>query len=204
MLFWSWCYFGIMIYWVHDSSHSAITHNPLVWDCMGLLFNFILGFSETVWFTKHGEFSMLVHSNALFLILVVLGHHPYTNISGVDPDVSVEPFSITRFLPSQRWKKIYSIQHIYAPFLYGLFTHFGKLQDITAYLNQSVDNIPMNPFTNTQSLVFWGGKVNTLSLRFFLRNEVNCRLTQVFVRRSTIPTGVPSRFYIHLAVLPGL
>ena len=160
MLVWSWSYFGFTIYWVHDASHASFTHSPWVWDSMGIIYNFVMGFSDKVWFYKHG---ICVSSRCgldLELIdILVLGHHPYTNIVGVDPDISTEPFSITRFLPSQEWLPLYSFQHIYGPALYSLLTHFSKLQDIFAYTSLTNDQIPMNPFTTSDKFIFWGGKV---------------------------------------------
>ncbi|KAH8807934.1 delta-5 desaturase [Xylogone sp. PMI_703] len=140
-ILWAWCYVGFTVHWVHDSSHSAITHNPKIWDAMGLIYNFVMGYSDIMWFYKH-----------------VLGHHPYTNIEGADPDISTEPFSITRFMPSQKWLPIYELQHIYAPILYSQLTHFVKLQDIISYLSGKLDKIHMNPFTKSQIIVFWSGK----------------------------------------------
>ncbi|KAH8689358.1 fatty acid desaturase-domain-containing protein, partial [Talaromyces proteolyticus] len=151
MVVWSWSYFAFTTYWVHDASHASLTHNPRVWDAMGTVYNFVMGFSDIVWFHRH-----------------VLGHHPYTNVQGVDPDISVEPFSITRFLPSQKWSPIYSIQHIYAPILYSLLTHFSKLQDILACLRQSTDMIPINPLSRSQLFVFWAGKVFFFTYRCLL------------------------------------
>jgi hypothetical protein len=54
MIVWSWSYFGFTVYWVHDGSHASFTHNPRIWDTLGVTYNFIMGFSDIVWFYKHG------------------------------------------------------------------------------------------------------------------------------------------------------
>lgn len=55
---------------MHDSSHFSITHNPTVWRLLGMTHDFFNGSSYLVWLYQH-----------------MVGHHPYTNIDGADPDI---------------------------------------------------------------------------------------------------------------------
>ena len=51
-------------------SHFAITHKPWVWKLVGSVHDFFQGASMLAWMYQH-----------------TLGHHPYTNIDGADPDI---------------------------------------------------------------------------------------------------------------------
>lgn len=51
-------------------SHFAITHKPWVWKLVGAAHDYYHGASMLAWTYQH-----------------VLGHHPYTNIDGADPDI---------------------------------------------------------------------------------------------------------------------
>lgn len=51
-------------------SHFAITHKPWVWKMVGCIHDFFQGASMLAWMYQH-----------------TLGHHPYTNIDGADPDI---------------------------------------------------------------------------------------------------------------------
>ena len=63
-------------------SHFAITHKPWVWKLVGSTHDFFNGASMYAWMHQH-----------------TLGHHPYTNIDGADPDIRTgERVSINYFL----------------------------------------------------------------------------------------------------------
>jgi len=98
---------------VHEASHAALTSSPWAWRLMGATHDFINGCSFYMWCHQH-----------------FLGHHPYTNIGEVDPDVHTNDPDIRRIKPSQKWYNHYKLQHIYAPFLYGLLATKFRLNDI--------------------------------------------------------------------------
>ena len=65
-------------------SHFAITHKPWVWKLVGSIHDFFNGASMYAWMHQH-----------------TLGHHPYTNIDGADPDIRTgERVSIRSSLPA--------------------------------------------------------------------------------------------------------
>lgn len=86
---------------MHDGSHGAYSKSPLVNRLAAATLDF-LGASSYVWRHKH----------------VVL-HHTYTNIDGVDDDISAEPF--LRLAPTQRYRWYHRYQQFYFPVLIGLF-----------------------------------------------------------------------------------
>ena len=57
-------------YLIYVFSHFAVTHKPWVWKLVGSVHDFYNGASIHVWRYQH-----------------VLGHHPFTNIDGADPDI---------------------------------------------------------------------------------------------------------------------
>lgn len=69
-LFLGWCCALLGLMPLHDGSHFANTHQPWVWRAIGATHDFLNGSSYLVWLYQH-----------------MLGHHPYTNIEGVDPDI---------------------------------------------------------------------------------------------------------------------
>lgn len=58
----------VVFFCVH--SHFAVTHKPWVWKLLGAVNECMTGISMYVWTHQH-----------------VVGHHAYTNIDQVDPDV---------------------------------------------------------------------------------------------------------------------
>jgi linoleoyl-CoA desaturase len=92
---------GIGLSIMHDANHGAYSKNKRVNQALGYLVNF-LGAYHINWQIQH---NML--------------HHSFTNIDGFDGDID-NP--IMRFSPTQKRKKFFRFQVLYAPILYGLMT----------------------------------------------------------------------------------
>lgn len=89
----------------------------------------------------------------------MLGHHPYTNIAGADPDVMTGDPDVRRIKPQQTWFAHYLHQHIFVPFLYGVLALKVRFQDVSIlYVLKKNDNIRINPVTTWHTAMFWGGK----------------------------------------------
>lgn len=137
---------------LHDGSHFAITHNPLVWKLLGATHDFFNGSSYLIWVYQH-----------------MLGHHPYTNIPGADPDIATNDPDVRRIHPFQTWYDSYIGQENYVPFLYGLLAWKTRFQDIyILYFQRTNDAIRINPPTMYHHLVFWGGKLFFVGYRILL------------------------------------
>jgi len=93
---------GIGLSIMHDANHSAYSKNKYVNSILGKLI-LLVGGSDVNWRIQH---------NVL--------HHTYTNVSGMDEDIEIDP--LMRFSPSQRLLKGHRFQFIYAWFLYGMMT----------------------------------------------------------------------------------
>ncbi|MBU8898043.1 acyl-CoA desaturase [Corallococcus sp. H22C18031201] len=88
----------------HDGLHGAYSDNPRVNLAAGLVFD-LLGANGYMWKLTHNVI-----------------HHTYTNLIGVDEDLTVSPQ--LRLSPHAEWKPYHRVQHLYAFFAYGLSTIF--------------------------------------------------------------------------------
>ncbi|GAM27180.1 hypothetical protein SAMD00019534_103550 [Acytostelium subglobosum LB1] len=148
--------FGVSQAWLamhmmHDASHAAVSHNPLVWKALGAFFNFVTGASFFAWNHQH-----------------VIGHHLYTNVRGADPDVGEGEVDFRVVTPYQRREWYHKYQHIYAPILYGLYTMKTRLQDVEAFIRHFNGPIRVGPPTTFDTTSYLVGKASFIIFRFIL------------------------------------
>lgn len=93
---------GIGLSIMHDANHGAYSNNDRINKLIGYSL-LLLGGSDLNWRIQH---NML--------------HHTYTNVHGLDEDIS--PVPILRFSPGAKRLPVHRFQHIYAWFLYGMMT----------------------------------------------------------------------------------
>ncbi len=125
---------------MHDASHGSYSASPKVSNLLSYSMNY-LGSVVFFWNTKH---------NIL--------HHTYTNIDGVDADIVQT--KLLRLAPTQQWRPLHKIQHIYAPFLYALAHAVWIFQnDFEKYFSQKVLNMPIRNFGIKQHFIFWITKI---------------------------------------------
>ncbi|KAJ3339481.1 hypothetical protein HDU93_008195 [Gonapodya sp. JEL0774] len=137
---------------LHDSSHFTVTSKPWVWKLFGSTHDFVNGSSHLQWLYQH-----------------ILGHHPYTNIPGVDPDISVQDPDVRRLWSGQKWFSKYLYQELTVPPLYGALGVMTRKQDIEIlYATYLCDKIRTNGVGSLDSLIFWGGKFFWLWSRVIL------------------------------------
>ncbi|KAF8862664.1 fatty acid/sphingolipid desaturase [Acephala macrosclerotiorum] len=136
-----WSSAMIGLYLLHDGCHASFTRSPLVWDIMRRVSDLLTGLSSHLWIHEH-----------------VLGHHPFTNVVGVDPDVlsSAANPGIIRFHESQSWLSVYSWQSYYIFPLYAQAAfkrHISEWHQL--FVGQKFKNISINPLPLKEYL--WGG-----------------------------------------------
>jgi linoleoyl-CoA desaturase len=95
---------GIGFAVTHDALHGAYSDRPWVNAGIGRLFD-LLGANGYMWKITHNVI-----------------HHTYTNIDGVDEDLTVSP--LLRLSPGTPRRWIHRFQHVYAFLAYGLATLF--------------------------------------------------------------------------------
>jgi linoleoyl-CoA desaturase len=86
----------------HDALHGAYSHHPIVNRLLGLSFD-LVGANSYMWKITHNVI-----------------HHTYTNINGVDEDLSVSP--LLRLSPDAEHRWFHRYQHLYGFAAYGLAT----------------------------------------------------------------------------------
>ena len=87
---------------MHDANHGAYSSNQRVNKFIGSVM-YLIGGNPANWRIQH---------NVL--------HHSFTNVDGLDEDISPAP--ILRFSPTKPRRPMHKYQHIYAYFLYALMT----------------------------------------------------------------------------------
>lgn len=128
---------------LHDASHCAISHSPWVWRLLGMSHDFVNGCSFLNWCYQH-----------------MLGHHPYTNVAGADPDITTNEKDVRRIKDCQPWWSHYRGQEYFVPVLYGALGMKIRLQEYDILFRQKInDNIRVNPVTDWHFWMFWMGKV---------------------------------------------
>jgi fatty acid desaturase/predicted heme/steroid binding protein len=145
-----WSQVMFLLHVMHDCSHSSVGHTEAGWKLGGRMFSeTIVGSSMVCWQNQH-----------------VVGHHIYTNVYSIDPDLPVARDGDVRLIaPQQNLAWLYRYQHIYLFPLYGLFTFKSRVQDIQIYLERLNGPIAVNPVTASQWARLAGSKLIYLFLR---------------------------------------
>jgi linoleoyl-CoA desaturase len=94
---------GIGLSVMHDSSHGAYSRNKSLNTFLAYSLNWAGGGSVAMWDIQHNKL-----------------HHTFTNIYGMDEDITRT--KILKFSPHGKKLKAHNFQHYYAWFLYGLMT----------------------------------------------------------------------------------
>src|SRR6478735_4708173 len=124
---------------MHDACHGSYSEKVWVNNFLGLTMN-ALGSNAFLWKIKHNKI-----------------HHTYTNIDGVDDDISAWP--ILRQSPTQEWKPAHRFQHLYMFPLYGISTLVWMLaDDFSRYFKKKVSSTVINKIRLTEHFLFWISK----------------------------------------------
>lgn len=76
---------------------------------------------------------------------LVIGHHAFTNVVNVDPDVTLPAPGPLRISGAQPWFWYYQFQNVYWPFLYSQLVLGRRLGEFhSLFLVGRVSNVPMN------------------------------------------------------------
>src|SRR5215510_2227071 len=104
---------------MHDACHGSYSSRKWVNQTLGFSLN-MLGGNAFLWKQKHNVI-----------------HHTYTNVDGVDDDISFS--RLVRSCETQKWMPVHRIQHLYIPVLYSLTSFawtFGT--DFLKYFSRKV------------------------------------------------------------------
>jgi cytochrome b involved in lipid metabolism len=86
-----------LLHVMHDCSHASLSDNPKMWTFFGYFcMDYFAGASLNSWYHQH-----------------IVGHHIFTNVNGVDPDVPAsKEGDIRRISSFQTWVPMYKFQHL--------------------------------------------------------------------------------------------
>ncbi|KJE95754.1 delta-5 fatty acid desaturase [Capsaspora owczarzaki ATCC 30864] len=127
---------------MHDASHFSITRNQTVWRVLGATHDIFNGASFLVWLYQH-----------------MLGHHPYTNIDGADPDIVTGEKDVRRIKTTQPWYSFYYNQHVYVPMLYAFLGVKTRVQDVSIMFTLRKNGaIRTNELSDYHFKIFVAGK----------------------------------------------
>lgn len=134
------CQALLLVHMMHDACHSAIGYNESWWQIVGRFpMDFLTGGDMKHWHHQH-----------------VLGHHIYTNVMGVDPDLPELVDGDMRYIvPRQVWKSLYKYQWLYMPALYAGLSLKVRLQNwTTTYMTLMNGPIRVNPISQNEWAYF--------------------------------------------------
>ena len=89
----------------------------------------------------------------------VVGHHAFTNVDGLDPDIRVSGKDVRRVTATQPWHAWHALQHVYLGAMYSLLAFKSiYVDDFASLAGGSIGPVSLAPLTRTEAAVFWGGK----------------------------------------------
>lgn len=125
----------------HDANHGGFSSSAVVNKWVGTSLDFV-GASSFIWKQQH-----------------VFGHHVYTNIEGIDPDIRVHDPDIRRTNMFQPWREYQAYQHVYLGLLYSLLSIKSIfIDDFKMLFSGWIGVVPVNHIHMEELIVFFGGK----------------------------------------------
>lgn len=113
-------------------------------------------------------FDLLGGSSYVWKNIHNIGHHPYTNIDGKDPDISTKEPHFRRIKSSQTFFWWYRYQCYYLPILYGLLLPQMLIRDFIAVINREWGCINFQPLNCQELALFIIGKSCWIYYRIYL------------------------------------
>ncbi|MES2798491.1 MAG: acyl-CoA desaturase [Bacteroidota bacterium] len=125
---------------MHDGGHGSFS-NSKFWNNVAAYSVNLLGGSMLMWSNKHN-----------------VVHHTFTNITGVDDDINIQP--LARMGETQKRYFFHRFQHIYIWFLYGLLLFSWVLYtDYIKYFTNKVGPVKLKKLSALNHFGFWTMKV---------------------------------------------
>ncbi|HLZ16946.1 MAG TPA: acyl-CoA desaturase [Cyclobacteriaceae bacterium] len=127
---------------MHEGGHQSFSKHSWLNSVAAYFLN-ALGGNTHFWKVKHN-----------------INHHTYTNIAGMDSDISVEPFM--RLHPNQPRLVAHRYQHVYWFVLYGIsYMAWVFYEDFVKYFSRKIAvHMPAKSLPLKEHLVFWVTKIS--------------------------------------------
>jgi linoleoyl-CoA desaturase len=125
---------------MHDACHGSYSTKKWVNELLGYSMN-ALGSNAFIWKIKHN-----------------IIHHTYTNVDGMDDDLSNGP--LLRLCPTQKWRPIHRFQFLYMYIMYALSTLAWTMgTDFYKYFSKKIHNTPISRIDLREHVIFWFSKL---------------------------------------------
>eukprot|EP01080_Neovahlkampfia_damariscottae_P008635 gene8635-582_t len=139
----------MMVHSGHDVSHGCFSRYPIVWSVMGFVGGILLGVSDTIWEHRH-----------------IFGHHVFTNVSGIDPDIGIYKASPKEEIMPYRTK------HIVMPMWAQKIAYFTvvtsiQIDDFFSFFRGAMEQVKINDTEIEATFRFLG-----LKFAFFLHRII--------------------------------
>lgn len=126
---------------MHDANHGAYGNSGFFCRVMGATLD-LAGASSFMWRQQH-----------------VVGHHAFTNVDGLDPDIRVSGSDVRRVTARQPWHPWHAVQHLYLGVLYSLLAVKSiYVDDFAALAEGHIGAVSLAPRTRAEAAVLFGGK----------------------------------------------
>jgi linoleoyl-CoA desaturase len=123
----------------HDSNHNAISSRPLVNKTLNYVFD-LCGISSYMWRILHHR-----------------GHHSCINVH--DEDDAISGRGLFRFTPYESRTPLHRFQHIYALFLYAMFSlEYVFVKDFQCFFSPSHDYLKRTKHSLAEYAILFAGK----------------------------------------------
>ncbi|SEB38618.1 linoleoyl-CoA desaturase [Terriglobus roseus] len=156
----------------HDSNHNAISSNPLINKSLNYVFD-LCGISSYMWRILHHR-----------------GHHSCINLHGEDD--AIEGRGLFRFTPHDPRAPLHRFQHIYALFLYALFSlEYVFVRDFQSFYFPGHDYLTRTRHPLREYFILYAGKAFYLSYMLVL---------PIFVMKEPVWLVLTAFFLVHLVV----
>lgn len=125
----------------HDANHGAYGNSRTWLHAMQLTLD-VVGASSFMWKQQH-----------------VVGHHAYTNVEGIDPDIRCSEKDVRRVNEYQPHEPYHALQHMYLAVMYGLLSFKSCfVDDFNAFFSGRIGWVKVQKFTPGEAVAFWGSK----------------------------------------------
>jgi linoleoyl-CoA desaturase len=156
----------------HDSNHNAISTRPAVNKALNYVFD-LCGISSYMWRILHHR-----------------GHHSCVNLHGEDD--AIEGRGLFRFTPHDPRTGLHRFQHIYALFLYALFSlEYVFVRDFQSFFFPNHDYLTRTKHPLREYAILFGGKAFYLTYMLVL---------PVVIMKEPLLLVLAAFFLVHLVV----
>ncbi|WP_172838198.1 fatty acid desaturase family protein [Terriglobus roseus] len=156
----------------HDSNHNAISTRPAVNKTLNYVFD-LCGISSYMWRILHHR-----------------GHHSCINLHGEDD--AIEGRGLFRFTPHDPRTALHRFQHIYALFLYALFSlEYVFVRDFQSFFFPAHDYLTRTKHPVREYVILFSGKAFYLTYMLVL---------PILVMQEPVLLVVAAFFMVHLVV----